>query len=100
MTSQFSEQNNDTIFQEAISALRRGDKARAKELLTKALAINPQGIDANYFYAEYLIETKQADEAAPYLERVLQAPPRPGRQIADAGRREEARALLAKIKSP
>ena len=34
MTSEFSEQNNDTIFQEALSALRRGDKARAKELLT------------------------------------------------------------------
>jgi hypothetical protein len=35
----------------------------------------------------------------PYLEKALNAPPRPGRQIADAGRREEARALLAKIKS-
>ncbi len=34
MTSGFAEQNNDTIFQEALSALRRGDKARAKELLT------------------------------------------------------------------
>ena len=37
MTSEFSEQNNDTVFQEAISALRRGDKARAKELLTLLL---------------------------------------------------------------
>ncbi len=37
MNSQFSEQNNDTIFQEAISAMRRGDKARAKELLTLLL---------------------------------------------------------------
>jgi tetratricopeptide (TPR) repeat protein len=76
-----------------------GDKARARELLQKALAVNPQSIDANYFFAEFLVETKQADEALPYLERVLQAPPRPGRQIADSGRREEARALLAKIKA-
>ena len=76
-----------------------GDKARAGELLQKALAINPQGIDPNFFYAEYLVETKQADKAAPYLERALQAPPRPGRQIADTGRREEARMLLEKIKA-
>ena len=76
-----------------------GDKAKAKELLQKALAINPQGIDPNFFYAEYLVETKHADEAMPYLEKALQAPPRPGRQIADTGRREEARALMAKIKS-
>jgi tetratricopeptide (TPR) repeat protein len=76
-----------------------GDKAKAKEMLQKALALNPNGIDPNFFYAEYLVETKKADEAVPYLEKALNAPPRPGRQIADAGRREEARALLAKIKS-
>ncbi len=76
-----------------------GDKAKAKELLQKALALNPNGIDPNFFYAEYLVETKHADEAVPYLEKALNAPARPGRQIADAGRREEIRALLAKIKS-
>jgi tetratricopeptide (TPR) repeat protein len=76
-----------------------GDKAKAKELLQKALALNPNGIDPNFFYAEYLVETKKADEAVPYLEKALQAPSRPGRQIADAGRREEVRVLLAKIKS-
>ncbi|HEY6134944.1 MAG TPA: hypothetical protein VIW70_13265 [Rubrivivax sp.] len=76
-----------------------GDKAKARELLQKALALNPQGIDPNFFYADYLVESKKADEAVPYLEKALNAPPRPGRQIADAGRREEIRALLAKIKS-
>lgn len=76
-----------------------GDKDKANDLLQKALAINPNGIDPNFFYAEYLVETKHAAEAVPYLERALQAPARPGRQIADTGRREEIRALLAKIKS-
>jgi tetratricopeptide (TPR) repeat protein len=76
-----------------------GDKDKARELLQKAIAINPQGIDPNFFYGEYLVETKQPEQAAMYLERVLQAPPRPGRQIADTGRRQEARELLAKIKS-
>ncbi|HLS56216.1 MAG TPA: tetratricopeptide repeat protein [Zeimonas sp.] len=77
-----------------------GDKDKARELLEKALAINPQGIDPNFFYAEYLAETGRGDEAVGYVERALRAPPRPGRQIADTGRREEARALLARIKSP
>jgi tetratricopeptide (TPR) repeat protein len=76
-----------------------GDKAKARELLSKALAINPKGIDANYFYGEYLLETRQPDEAAAYLERALQAPARPGRQLADAGRRDEARALLDKARA-
>lgn len=75
-----------------------GDKDKAKELLQKALSINPQGIDANFFYAEYLVETKHEQDAVSYLERALQAPARPGRKIADAGRHEEARALLEKIK--
>jgi tetratricopeptide (TPR) repeat protein len=75
-----------------------GDKDKARDLLQKALVLNPQGIDANYFYGEYLAETHQAEDAVPYLERALQAPARPGRQVADTGRREEARALLAKLK--
>jgi len=76
-----------------------GDKAKAKELLQKALAINPQGIDPNFFYGEFLVETDHPDEAVTYLERALQAPPRPGRQIADTGRREEIRTLLAKVRA-
>jgi tetratricopeptide (TPR) repeat protein len=76
-----------------------GDKAKAKELLEKALSINPKGIDPNFFYAEYLVETKQPEQATAYLERALNAPGRPGRQIADAGRRDEARSLLSKIQS-
>ena len=74
-----------------------GDKAKADELLQKALVINPKGIDPNFFYAEYLVETKQREKAVAYLERALQAPARPGRQIADTGRREEVRQLLDKI---
>jgi tetratricopeptide (TPR) repeat protein len=75
-----------------------GDKTKAQVLLQMALAINPQGIDANFFYGEYLLETRRADEAAAYLERALQAPPRPGRPLADSGRRDEARALLARAR--
>jgi tetratricopeptide (TPR) repeat protein len=76
-----------------------GDKEKARELLQKALAINPQGIDPNYFFGEYLVETRRPEEAVAYLERALQAPARPGRPLADKGRREEARALLEKARA-
>ncbi len=75
-----------------------GDKAKAQELLQKALAINPRGIDPNYFYGEYLIETGKPADAVAYLERALGAPARPGRDLADAGRRDEAKVLLAKAR--
>lgn len=75
-----------------------GDKDKAKTLLEKALQINPQGIDPNFFYAEYLIDTKQPQAALSYLEKALNAPARAGRQIADAGRKEEVMALIKKTK--
>lgn len=76
-----------------------GDKKRARELLEQALTLNPKGIDPNFFYGEYLLETGHAAEAVVYLERALQAPARPGRQVADTGRREEVRALLEKARA-
>lgn len=71
-----------------------GSDKKAQELLQKALAVNPRGIDPNFFYGEFLVEQGKPREAMTYLERALQAAPRPGRDIADAGRREEARKLL------
>ena len=75
-----------------------GDMDKARKLLQQALSLNPKGIDPNFFYGEYLLESKQAAEAIGYLERAMQAPSRPGRQIADAGRREETRQLIEKAK--
>lgn len=73
-----------------------GSKAKAKELLLHALALNPDGIDPNFFYGEFLLESDEPTEAVRFLEHALAAPPRPGRQVADTGRREEARELLRK----
>lgn len=74
-----------------------GDDDEAGELLQKALALNPTGIDPNYFYAEYLFEQERYKEALAYLDRAAQAPPRPGRESADKGRREEVAALRRKV---
>lgn len=74
-----------------------GDKAKAEELLKKGLELNPNGLDANFFYAEYLFETGKYAQARTHAERALNAPPRTGRKVADLGRQEEVRELLVKL---
>lgn len=74
-----------------------GDNKKAKELLLKALEQNPQGIDPNYFYAEYLAGKRDWAQALRYLEIAKAAAPRPGRESADAGRQQEIANLLAKV---
>ncbi|WP_428313231.1 tetratricopeptide repeat protein [Hydrocarboniphaga sp.] len=74
-----------------------GDKKQAAAYLQKALAINPDGIDPNYFYGDLLLEQKQNAEAQIYLTKALAAAPRPGREDADAGRRAEVQQALARL---
>jgi tetratricopeptide (TPR) repeat protein len=74
-----------------------GDNKRAEELFQKALSLNPTGIDPNYFYGEYLIEHDRIEEGRARLEAALKAPDRPGRELADQGRRQEIQILLNKI---
>lgn len=74
-----------------------GDKERAEEYFKKSLAINPDGIDPNFFYGEYLADRERGAPARRHLEAALKAPPRPGRELADHGRRQEIQALLDKL---
>ena len=74
-----------------------GNDKTARQYLLKALEINPTGIDPNYFYADFLIDEKEYDEARGYLQKALAAPPRPGRELADEGRRKEISELQARI---
>lgn len=71
-----------------------GDKTKARSYLQKALAVNPTGIDPNYFMGDFLIRQRDYAGAVRALEKALAAPPRPGREVADRGRRAEAQALL------
>ncbi|WP_439837157.1 tetratricopeptide repeat protein [Aeromonas enteropelogenes] len=74
-----------------------GDDKKAEQLLKQALTINPTGIDPNFFYGDFLLDQGRKAEAKTYLDKALAAPARPGRELADEGRRSEIRERLAKL---
>lgn len=76
-----------------------GDKAKAAAYLRKALAANPNGIDPNFFMGDLLYRQGDREGAERALAKALSAPPRPGRDVADQGRKAEAAALLAKVRA-
>jgi tetratricopeptide (TPR) repeat protein len=75
-----------------------GDDKKAEIFLKKALTINPNGIDPNYFYGDFLYRKGHYPEALSFLDKAMHAPPRPNRPLADEGRRQEIQAIIARIK--
>ena len=74
-----------------------GDEERAAFMLQRGLKLNPEGIDSNYFYADFLVSQGKKEEAKSYLLKAKAAAPRPGREIADAGRQREIAVLQEKL---
>ena len=80
-----------------------GNRKKAAMLFEQALAVDPNNMEANYLYADFLARHGQPKEALTYYERALAAPDRPGHERADHYRRKEAQqdftALRAKLRS-
>lgn len=74
-----------------------GDADKAEQLLNQALALNADGIDSLYFWGDHLYRQGRYGEAKAALLKALQAPARPGREVADSGRRQEIQALLVDV---
>jgi tetratricopeptide (TPR) repeat protein len=74
-----------------------GNSKKALQYLEAGLEANPEGIDSNFFLAEFLLSEGETDRAKKHLHRVLNAAPRPGREAADVARKAEAEALLRKL---
>jgi tetratricopeptide (TPR) repeat protein len=71
-----------------------GDDATAKKMLQTALKINPNGLDANYFYANYLLLNNELIEAEKYFKRTIAIPARTEQFFADNQLKEEAKFAL------
>lgn len=76
-----------------------GDPGKARGYLQKALAANPNGVDSNFFYGDFLMRQNDYAGASKALQKALAAPPRPGREVADRGRKAQAAALLSQAQA-
>lgn len=75
-----------------------GDDDKARAYLDKALAIDPNGLDANFFYAGFLADQGDYAGALAAYQHALAAPPRLDRPLADSGRRGEIAAQIALLR--
>jgi len=75
-----------------------GDDDKALEYLTKAQAVAPDDMDANYFMGDYWLEEKEYKKAVPYLQKVIDLPAVADRPVYSEGRKAEAEAKLKKAK--
>src|SRR3984957_20535975 len=76
-----------------------GDKKKARELLQEAVKYAPDGLDANYFYGDFLYEQHEYPEAQQVFKHALSLPAHPDRPIWDKSRRLVIQEDLAKMPS-
>lgn len=78
-----------------------GDNDKAREMLKKALELAPNGMNVNYFNAQYHFDNGDYKKALPFIEKAAQAtPPYPPEQsLAVTNRQREIREMAEKIKA-
>ncbi|MGC3873235.1 hypothetical protein ACPF7Z_08185 [Halomonas sp. GXIMD04776] len=74
-----------------------GDGDTAEAMFQKALAIRPDGIDVNYYYAAFLEDEGHKDQALEHARRAVKGEARKEREVSDEALREQARELLASL---
>lgn len=76
-----------------------GNDKKAEMMLKKALAINPNGIDPNYFYADFLAQDGRKEKAIEHFKKAQLASLRPARPLADKGRLQEIANKLKELEN-
>lgn len=74
-----------------------GNAKKAEFFLKKAIEINPQGKEPNYFYGEFLYDENKYEQAQHYLQIAQNIPPRVDSAVADEFRQIEIAQMLAKV---
>ena len=76
-----------------------GDNEKARQLLAQAVSLAPNGMDANYFYADFLMGQREYAAAYKVLQHALSLPPQKNRPLWDKNRRTVIRELMAKAEA-
>ncbi len=76
-----------------------GDTARARYYLQEAIRSAPNGLDANFFYGDFLFKLGERSEAAKILERALTLPELSNRPLWDRSLRAAIRQTLSEIQN-
>ncbi len=76
-----------------------GDKARARSYHQEAVRLAPNGLDANYFYGDFLYRLGEREEAIQVLEHALGVPGLSNRPNWDKSRRDEIRKMLSELQT-
>lgn len=66
-----------------------GSKEKAKRHFLTALQMDPDGLDANFFYGEFLLSQGDFASAKKYLEVAQKSPVNAENKVLDKGRRQE-----------
>jgi len=74
-----------------------GDDNDAQFFLKKAVEINPEGIDSNYFYGEFLYDEGNYDIANKYLHKAQNASARKNREMEDKYMQNDIQILLTRV---
>jgi tetratricopeptide (TPR) repeat protein len=74
-----------------------GDKVKARFYLQEAVRYAPNGLDANYFYGDFLYRNGEQAEAVKVLEHALSLPELLNRPMWDRSRRVEIRKILSEL---
>ncbi len=76
-----------------------GNNKQAASYLQKALALDPNGLEDNYYEGDYLNEQNQYQQAELFLKRALNAPADPDQPAYEQGIRQEIQAVLVEVKN-
>ncbi len=74
-----------------------GDDEKADAYFKKALALNPDGIESNYYYGHFLSKTGRTHEAMAHFQKTAMLPSDPTQPYLSLHLKKKARQKLAKL---